>query len=188
MYALYRKTGTSQGVSYEFDRTVSLFGCNSGLIPKMLRAIATPDKGEPSWYWHLTPEEHLTGLGLPENGTLIINLKPNNAEKNLSLYEIGEVWGHSGSGWTPIMLRLRGLFIDEDPKKFDDKSFSRKEEDIDDPIFSILYLNGSVAEGTLTGKWTAPRASPTNSALLWPNTFKYFVEEAEKVLTRLKHG
>jgi hypothetical protein len=115
--------------------------------------------------------------------TLIIDLKPKNRETNLSLYEVAEVWGHSSNGWTPIMLRLRGLFIDEDPTAFNREDFTRCEADIDDPIFSMMYLQGTIREGSLLDKWTPPGPSPTNSVLLWPETLQYFSEVAA-TLTR----
>ena len=91
------------------------------------------------------------------------------------------VWGHSDHGWTPIMFHLRGLFMDEHPAHFDRQIFCRADSEMDDPIFSMMYLNGSVRNGTLIGKWTPPGPSPTNSVLLWPETLQYFSGEAAKL-------
>jgi len=84
--------------------------------------------------------------------------------------------GLSDSGWTPILLRLNGLFIDEDPSLVNRNDFIRKDCDIVGPIYEFLYLAGSVTDGKLTGKWGAPPPSPTNAALLWPDSLKYFFQ------------
>jgi hypothetical protein len=95
-----------------------------------------------------------------------------------------EVWGHSAKGWTPIMLRLRGLYIDANPAQVDSENFERLDEHIDDPIFSMMYLHGSIKEGELVDKWTTPGPSATNAVLLWPDTLEYFASEAKKVQQR----
>jgi hypothetical protein len=46
---------------------------------------------------------------------------------------------------------------------------------IDQPIYEVLHMYGSVHGGRLTGAWTAPGPSSTNAALLWPDTLSYFV-------------
>jgi hypothetical protein len=108
--------------------------------------------------------------------TLVIDLKPKQHENNLSLYEVLDVWGFSDAGWTPIMLRLSGLFVDVDPKAVDRNDFSVQDENRDEPIYEFLYLAGTVADGKLKKNWAPPPASPTNGALLWPETLKYFVD------------
>lgn len=86
------------------------------------------------------------------------------------------VWGYSDNGWTPILLRLNGLFIDHDPSLVDRNDFIRADDDIDGPIYEFLYLDGSVTDGKITGLWVPPPASPTNAALLWPDTLSYFFQ------------
>jgi len=103
-----------------------------------------------------------------------LHIKPKQNKTNLSLYEVMDVWGYSEGGWSPILLRLNGLFVDEDPSVVDRNSFVRKDDEIDGPIYEFLYLDGSVAEGKLTGSWAPPPASPTSAALLWPDTLNYF--------------
>ena len=178
MYAAYERSRSDHGLHYRFIESVSLFGCNEGYIPWLLGRSIKPQQNEP-FRWHLDVHEALSKEDM-KNRALIIDLKPNNVRMSLSLYEIADVSGVSDSGWTPIMFRLRGLFVEHDPEGIDDDDFIRQDDEIDEPIFSMLYLNGSVREGKLIGRWTAPRASPTNSALLWPQTLEYFAGEARR--------
>lgn len=181
MYALYRKTPDgSDGHRYQFVEQTSLFGCHSGWIPELLKHSLTTTVSEPI-KWHISVESGLKDAEYPDC-TLIIDLKPKSAEPNLSLYEVVEVWGHSSQGWTPIMLHLKGLFIDEDPNAFDRREFTRCSADVDDPIFSMMYLKGTIRDGKLVDKWTTPGPSSTNSVLVWPETLKYFADEASRLM------
>jgi len=183
MYALYEKQKEVTGYRYVFKKKTSLFGCNSGYIPYLLKKQLAPEVTEP-YAWKLDLKESLTKEGL-ENSVLVINLKPNNKEANLSLYELVNVWGYSASGWTPIMIYIRGLFVDEDSRLFNDRDFIRKEKEIEDPIFSMMYLSGTVKKGKILGRWTPPGPSPTNSVLLWPDTLQYFSLEAQKIIENM---
>jgi len=58
--------------------------------------------------------------------------------------------------------------------------FIRTKDEVEDPIFTFGYVSGTVKSGKITGKWTPPGPSPTNSVLLQPDVFKYFVEQASK--------
>lgn len=181
MYGLYRKSLTAEeNVRYEFVEQVSLFGCNEGYIPWLLTFQIPVAQGEP-FKWHIDIESSLAARDDVNGNALIIDLKPKDSS-SVSLYEVAEAWGYSDSGWTPIMLHLRGLLIEHDRASVDDKDFGRKVTDIDDPIFSMMYLRGSVKGGKLSGTWTTPRPSATNSVLLWPDSFRYFMSEAEKIL------
>lgn len=63
-------------------------------------------------------ERHITSRakrlhGLPSgNYFVVIDLKPN-ANGNVSLYRVQNVWGVTIRTWTPIALRLQGLFVDQ---------------------------------------------------------------------------
>lgn len=178
MYRMYAKQCTGHLESFSFVQGVSLFGRNVGYIPKLLKRQLTRSSDEPL-YWQLNVSEELIEHGEPGN-SIIIDLKPGNAVGNLSLYELSEIWGVSGWGWTPLMFRLRALFVDCARDGFYDHKFEIEDSEIEEGIFSILYVNGSVSNGEICGKWTAPRASPTNSALLWPDTFEYFKEASSR--------
>lgn len=182
MYALYEKACEGAAYRYRFAEQVSLFGCNSGYIPWLLAKTMEPDASEPL-QWHLVVDDALAAVGQKDHA-LIINLKPNSKEPNLSLYEVMEVFGYSSSGWTPLMLYLRGLFVDNDPSQFDANKFVRASADAEDPVFSMTYLSGSVRDGRLYGRWTVPGPSSTNGVLLWPEAFKYFSDQAHVIMAR----
>jgi len=182
MYALYEKQKVKDGFRYLFKKQTSLFGCNSGFIPYLLKKQLKLSDSEPH-AWHVNLEEAFILEG-QSNDVLMINLKPNSKKANLSLYELVDVWGYSSSGWTPIMIYIRGLFVDEDPRTFNERDFYREDKDVEDPIFSMMYLRGTVREGKIFGKWTPPGPSPTNSVLLWPHTFEYFSSEADKIINQ----
>jgi hypothetical protein len=183
VHALYEKQRVDSGFHFKFKEPRSLAGKDRGMIPHLLEVHLNGSGSEPL-PWHFIIEDELIHGGWP-NCTLIINLKPNDAGGNLSLYEVVEAWGWSQSGWTPIMLHLRGLITDEDSGACDPHDFIRKKEDLDDPIFTMIYMNGTVQNGELGGGWNFPPPSSTNSVLLWPKTFEYFAEEARKCILRL---
>lgn len=174
MYAIYKKqceNGTSKFIYLE---KTALFGCNVGLIPRILRNSMSSEQAEP-YLWHIPIEKALKENGYP-NSTIIIDLRPNKNEVDLSLYELLDVWGYSSSGWTPIMLHMRGLFVDEDSTKYNRYDFKIADCEREEPIYEFLYLQGSVSNGELYDKWTAPPVSPTNAALLWPDPLRYFIK------------
>jgi hypothetical protein len=173
MYSRYVKTQADGRDHYRFIENICLFGCNEGYIPWLL-AEQTPSTQEEPYAWHLDVEAALAKTEFA-GSALIIDLKPKQKKSNLSLYELIDVWGYSASDWTPILLHLTGLFVDADPTKFNRKDFWRRDDQKDDPIYEVLYLDGTVSKGKITGKWIAPPASPTNAALLWPETRNYFV-------------
>lgn len=184
MYALYKTSTASRGTRYEFQEEASLFGCNSGWIPYFLQKQLKPTDVEP-FKWSIDLKTAFETEKRP-NHSLVINLKPKNKEANLSLYELVRVWGYSASGWSPIMIHVRGLFIDDDPASVNEQDFVKNEEDIENPVFSMMYLSGTVNGGKIVGRWTPPGPSPTNSVLLWPETLEYFSSEAKKVIEKFE--
>ena len=79
----------------------------------------------------------------------------------------------NNDSWDDYEKKLSSLY---------DQQRSEKEEEIEDPIFSMMYLSGTIIQGKITGRWTPPGPSPTNSVLLWPDTFQYFSSEAQKII------
>jgi len=159
--------------SYELREDIHLFGCNIGLIPLLLRLKLPPAQGEPCT-WHLDLLSDLAVHPKYASSALVIDLKPKQSKTTLHLYELLDIWGSSHGGWTAILLHLNALFVDEDPSFVNINSFIRKDTEIMGPIYEFLYINGSVQEGRLSGKWTPPQSSPTNAPLLWPDDLKYF--------------
>jgi len=176
MYARYTRTRVgADATRYQFQEQVSLFGCNSGFIPWLLSLKIPVGQGEP-YAWHVDAINELGANPEYPDSTLLIDLKPKQNKTNLSLYEVMDVWGHSSYSWSPILLRISGLFVDEDPVLINRNDFIRKDDELEGPIYEFLYLSGSVENGTLVGSWAAPPASPTNAALLWPDTLNYFIQ------------
>jgi hypothetical protein len=175
MYFVYAKTSSSGITHYAFKSQSHIFGRNVGLVPRLLRTRISPNESQPS-KWHVSVETILA----ERSEVFLINLKPNNPDKrnSLSLYELRDVWGFSASGWTPAMLRLRGLCIDGEPEISDPRDFSLRDQvrAVNEAIYSFVYFQGTIQEGTLVGPWTPPRASSTNSVLLWPYVLSYFVD------------
>ena len=186
MYALYNRTHSEGKTRFQFAKSVCLFGCNQGVIPRLLRTVLTPSHSEPC-QWHIDVVKRLES----ETGkqqSLVINLKPKD-KQNLALYEVMNVWGDSSSDWTPVMLHLRGLLVDEDLHAFDEKDFTRGEHDFWDPIVTFLYLGRStIHSGQLVGKWCTAPPSSTNSVLLWPKTLSYFWNQASKLMLNSEGG
>ena len=178
MYHLYRKTSALDGARYVHAQGDHIFGCRMGRIPKLLRQLIPKGQNEP-YRWHLPLSDILRGEGL----AFLIDLKPKNKSRSddLSLYELLDVWGYSAYGWTPAMMRLRGLCVDGEPHISDPKDFQVEFDPHHAAVYSLLYFKGTVQGGEITGPWTSPRSSPTNSVLLWPDALRYFVAEIRAV-------
>ena len=184
MFALYKKSQGDGKDAYQFVEKASLFGFHKGYIPWLLKFQVPTGQGEP-FEWHLDIETALTQRDDVNGNALIIDLKPYD-KTYVFLCEVVEAWGHSDYGWTPMMLHLRGLIVDRDINSIDKKMFECQTAEIDDPIFSMYYLRGSVSDGTLVGPWTTPGPA-INSVLLWPDVFEHFYTEAEKVIKHLRN-
>jgi hypothetical protein len=181
MYYLYHKIPEESGQRYVVKGEISLFGCNVGFIPRMLRSILTPTDSEPDYGWQVNVRDAMTNMEYPDHA-LVIDLMPNLKSPTLSLYEVVDVWGYSDHGWTPVMLHLSALFDEQDPGKHDRNDFFRGPKDVEDPVFSMTYLKGSVLDGKLQGTWNPPGPSSTNSVLLWPKVFDYFADNRKRIL------
>ena len=177
MYARYKKTriGTD-ATRYEVqENNISLFGCNNGYIPWLLQ-MKLPESIPEPYKWHVDVVKELGEHPDYPNGSLLIDLKPKQNKTNLSLYELMDIWGYTENQWSPILLRLHGLFVDEDPTLIQRGDFVRKDADVDGRIYEFMYLDGWVEGKKLVGRWAPPPASPTNAALLWPDSLNYFLQ------------
>lgn len=180
-YALYEKMPDGEANQrYVFKDEISLFGCRNGWLIKMLKK---KNLTKEPFLWEVNVDEGLRNFEPPyPNHTIIIDLYPYVTDK-LSLYELVGVYGYSNHEWTPVMLHLRGLFVEEPlkPEFHEGNDFIRPSQLKDEPVFTMLYLKGSVQENKCVGTWTTPGPSSTNSVLLWPETFAYFVEKAKAI-------
>lgn len=174
MYMRYLKSRRGANCHYSFAEKTSLFGCNNGFIPWLLRKQIA-EAQEEAYSWHINIGSALNATEY-RGSTLVIDLKPKQKKTNLSLYEVEDIWGYSDNGWTPVLLRLSGLFMDADPSRINRNRFRIGDNERIGPIYEFLYLSGSVSDGKLTGGWTAPPSSPTNAALLFPDTLRYFLK------------
>jgi hypothetical protein len=115
----------------------------------------------------------------PEAGksALMMHLNPKDKAKVL-MYEIRRVWGYSNDGWTPIMLEtipmLDDLWADINIEQF---SMPVSEYEALPRIYSFLYLQGTVADGKLVGKWIPPGPASANTPVLYPDVLSYFMSE-----------
>ena len=80
------------------------------------------------------------------------------------------------------MVHLRGLSIDQDPIGIHRCDFQRSEDQVDDPIFTTLYLNGGMKNNQLERQWKTAGPASANGALLWPSTLEYFYEMSRTVM------
>jgi len=139
--------------------------------------------------WQIPVAEAIESLGLNGN-CFVVDLKPK-AQRIVALYELLAVWGYSvwgygpeWWGWTPIMLKLRGLVVDENVEQFAEQGNSKENFTVElNPdhacIYTFLHLAGSFnKDGQLEETWNFPGRSSTNSALLWPDAFEFFVGKA----------
>jgi hypothetical protein len=176
MYARYTRNRVGDdSTRYEFQQPEKLFGRSGEGYIFWLLEPKVPKNQEQPYKWHL---DVLSELGAhPEfrDSTLVIDLRPKQKRTGLFLYELMDVWGYSAHDWTPIMLRLHGLLVGDDPSSVNEKDFVRKDSEIVRPIYEFLYLNGWVAHGELMGPWTSPPVSSTNAALLYRDALNYFL-------------
>ena len=177
MYYSYEKLEAANQYGFKrMESSVSLFGCKVGLIPNYLRRTTQPRNGELG-AWSIEVPRMFEQQPKAGAAALMMHLNPNDKVKVL-LYEIRRVWGYSNDDWTPIMLEsvplLDDLWTDINIDQF---SMPRSEYEALPRIYSFLYLNGTVKDGKLVGKWTAPGPASANTPVLYPHVLSYFMSE-----------
>jgi hypothetical protein len=185
MYYIYDRIVESDGIRYRRRSAGAIFGSRSGFIVRRLRDKAA--KGALYAKWHLDVAEELKDEA--PNCSIIVDIKPKSTTQ-LFLCEITDIWGHSfHEVWTSVLLRLKGLLVDAAPTDYQRSEFklSPNQPSI---IYSILYLSGGIKEGGISRtKWLPPGPSSTNSALLWPETLRFFFKTIQdKDPEHLKSG
>ncbi len=171
MYWLYSRE-TKNGKTRYFNRERDhLFGRKAGRIPKLLSRQLQPEDCEPFPWWVSLRQALKETVG-PDH-SFVIDIKPKNTQRPvLSFFELLDVWGYSQHGWSPGLLRLQEILRKEHAESIDAKDFYA--DIYQKPVYSFLYFKGTVSNGKLIDKWIPPRASPTNSVLLWPEALQYF--------------
>jgi hypothetical protein len=167
-YIVYRTTKLATGgVRYHNPKQVSLAG--RGLIQSTLRRLGV--LGESDSGWTISASDLLqTANYAPDIHALVIDTAPR--RPTVSLFQARSIVGYSYSSWTPIMLRLEQLFVDE-PAPISTEETKREFNDDECErcaVRSILYLKGGYAEGD----WNWGGNSRTTAALLWDDAWTFF--------------
>ena len=140
------------------------------LYAAMKRQLGTP--GQHAVTWELSAAELLRALGHDGERTwFVVDMKPN-VRRNVSLYRLTHIWGHSYADWTPVAFQLRTIFVDlrhDDPEGFKQRFRIPGKGDI---VHEFLYLQG----GSQRSNWAWGRVGSVNGALLWPDAFNHFVK------------
>lgn len=176
MYSLYSKEQKEDKLSFKQKDNISLYGCNVGFIPRLLRERLSREtfiaNARGAVKWHIPVAEMLATIGYKDSA-IIIDIKPT-AKNDILLSELLDVWGYSSSGWTPILMRQNIILVDVSLSDYDKSDFLIESSQKENIVYSLLYLQGTVFDRELSGKWTCPGPSSTNSVLLWPETLNYF--------------
>lgn len=171
MYAWYKRNNIDGKIILQFDEQCSLGGCNNGVIAQELEKILVPtDTANMGWILSISE------IWNSQEFSFIIDIKPNS--KEVFLCELDKVYGFSYEQWSPIMLRLKLLHNDVAIEDMDKESFTYPENP--SVIYTMLYLNGSICNGKLTGTWSPPFGKIT-AVLFWPEAMSFFFEEVKKI-------
>jgi hypothetical protein len=170
MYYWHKRTIENDQIRLTLDDTASLGGCNVGVIPDELSKILSPSDDAPiGWVLPIADKWNKAGY------SLILDIKPKTNE--VFLCELDSVYGYSYEGWSPIMLRLKLLYIDETKDNIDKENFVYPE----DPaiIYTMYYLYGTIKNGQLVGTWNPPFGTLT-ALLFWPEAMSFFFDHVKK--------
>lgn len=184
-YYLYNRTHENGRYHFAFQGKTHLFGCNSGVVAKALKD-QIPEGQQPPWRWRVCIPDTLRQQNSRGN-VFVIDVMPNNNEH--SYCELLDVWGCSyKEGYSSALLRLRSLLTGQQDDDFDRNDFIIDHEGENEPIFTFVYFNGSIENGQLSGTFTAPGPAATNSVLLWPVDFDYFLPIIQHHTTAYRLG
>ena len=193
MHHLYLKSSTPTGTNYKLLQWgQKVFGCNWGIICNQLAVQANQHGLSQPCGWQLDLRQYsdrqkeIRNIALGEI-VIIIDLKPRS--RNLSLFELINIWGYSAADWTPMMWELKTMI--DGPAPFikssvltDEEFMLEKREWMDN--FESNYIDdsqvltfnhtaeGSIVNGELTGRWNPPGPASLNGCLIWPDTMDYF--------------
>ena len=193
-YTFDRRAVKSQWV-FTKGQTVHLMGSVRGLIVAYLREIFSEGlqtrRGELGQWRIYVPElmetlkqkDLIRPEGRPlEGNTLVMDLAPND-KNEIGLFEIQQIWGFTKYSWTPIMLESLPV-LDAKRSSVPDASQFKVAFDLYSAlpkVYSFLYMRDTRTDGGFSGNWSPPPASPTNTPVLWPEVFDYFLSEINYV-------
>ncbi|HEX2898785.1 MAG TPA: hypothetical protein VHS96_03600 [Bacteroidia bacterium] len=167
MYSWYKRKIENGQIQLEWEGGLSLAGCHNGLIPNELKSCLSIDDNAPIG-WSIPIAEKWNA----QDYSVIIDIKPNSNE--IFLCELDRVFGFSYRTWSPIMLRLKRLYDGITKEELDKRMFIYPQEA--EVIFTMLYLNGGISDGKLSGTWNLPFGRVT-ALLFWPEAMTFFVEK-----------
>ena len=201
-FKLYEKTGEEAGLDVLEEKPVTFrFGGHvRGVLPKYLESRGILEKARKSvqgsrrpYFHHFFVADLLSSAGHdPNSHRLVIDLKPS-TPRNVSLYEVRELWAAINETWTPIMLRIHPLFMDEKVEKGREEECKRRflvdpNRDTGYPIHDIVYLKGGYdkrPDGKDGSHWWGPsRLGQYSAALLFPEVAERFSEVMLENLNR----
>lgn len=177
-FLIYQRHGLGHGASTFINpkRTTHL--------PAVMKDYVQEEAdGSAKYTWHLDEATLLGLLGKEaDNRALIVDLKPGQ-EKAVSLYRVRNFWGFSYKNWTPLLVRMKALFVDkpaEDPAEFKEK-FTDSEA-CHDQVHEFLYVRFGTVEGIAT--WG--RSGWVNATLLWSDALRHFIAIVDRNLKNSK--
>ena len=178
-YFRYNRTDKNGNWRFALQEKDHLYGCRVGIVANALKALLEQDqvgKQEP-WGWHINVSKEVQKLNCTGD-VFVIDLKPKKrGKKKFSFYELLDVWGYSNKGWTPALLRLRGLLVDDCDPCRDYNCFTIDPKEVKkEPIFTFAYFSGSIENGEIKGRWSCTGPASSNAVLLWPEAAKYFTD------------
>jgi len=177
-----RKENESQFI---FERKMLFEALPRKIIqPKLDEIYKNTDKEESKWKLNVDEiEQLLHRIKIkPETSkklVMVIDLKPNSRSKEISLFQIENIFGYSYKDWTPLCLELRIVYDRADVQNFEDqkKTITVKKSDFQKRIYEFLYIRKGLKSGTLNWGMTGS----VNAVLLWPETLKYFLNECVEI-------
>jgi len=155
------------------------------------RASAEPPAEEQPFPWHMHGNELLGRclkdlLGEDETARIekykliadvqhvLAKSKRNYAE----LYEVSDIFGYSGSGWTPMMWKLRMQFQSNDCGEAREQNRWKFDPDRHF-VYEFLYLQADHRWQHLGGRRDFGPNGKYNGALLCPDALKYFISKID---------
>ena len=107
------------------------------------------------------------------NPVLVVDLKPNSKNNEVSLFQVKNLYGCTDKNWTPICVKLGVIFDEENVENPKQKKqlVKVKKNYFDKDIIEFLYIQ----KGFQSGKLNWGPIGSVNAALLWPEVLNYFI-------------
>lgn len=174
MFRVYKKEVSAGYLSYSYLQDTELARYIGGYMNRIL--------SRPPFFWSMNDATLLAQIGPNLSGhSVVIDLKPK--DRNVSLYEVCNIFGCHGGTWAPLAFHLRTIYVDHDPSPKTPEDFKKqftvdpgKQED----VCTFLYLRKN-ANGNA---WNWGRVGSTNGVILWPDVLAFFCSQLRQVMRR----